>query len=58
MFPAFFRRNGDLPEELATHIEERVADLVESGVPEHEARQRAHREFGNHTKYLERSREV
>jgi predicted permease len=58
MIRDFFRRGRELPEELSAHIEERVADLVESGVPEQEARQQARREFGNPTRYLERSREV
>src|ERR1700674_560443 len=58
MIPEFFRRGRELPEELSAHIEERVADLVESGVPEREAREQARREFGNQTRYLERSREV
>ena len=45
-------------EEVAAHIEEKVADLVEAGVPEQEARHRAAREFGNAMLIAETSREV
>jgi predicted permease len=45
-------------EEVAAHIEEKVADLVEAGVPEQEARHQAAREFGNAMLIAESSREV
>ncbi len=53
-----FRRNRELAEEVESHIQERVADLVESGVPEREARSRAKREFGNPTLVAEASRDA
>ena len=43
------RMQRDLAEEVNAHIEERVDDLVESGMPEQEARLQARREFGNAT---------
>jgi len=58
MIPDFFRRHRELADELSAHIEERIADLVEAGVPAEEARQQARREFGNATRYVETSREV
>jgi putative ABC transport system permease protein len=44
--------------EVAAHIEEKVADLVEAGMSEPEARHKAAREFGNATLIAETSREV
>ena len=44
--------------ELEAHIEEKTADLMDSGVPETEARQRARREFGNAALIAEDSRAV
>ena len=44
--------------EVAAHIEEKVADLVEAGMSEQEARQQAAREFGNAMLIAEQSREV
>jgi predicted permease len=52
-----FRRR-ELADEIQSHIEERISDLMDEGVPEKEARERAHREFGNPTLVLETSREV
>ncbi len=52
------KHDRELNEEIAAHIEEKVAELVESGLPEAEARQRARREFGNATLVAEKSREV
>jgi putative ABC transport system permease protein len=52
------RVRADASEEVAAHIEEKVADLVEAGVSEQEARHRAAREFGNAMLITERSREV
>jgi putative ABC transport system permease protein len=55
-----FRRRLDreLAQELEAHLEEKVADLIESGVSEPEARDQAKREFGNAICYREISREV
>jgi predicted permease len=44
--------------DIEAHLEEKVADLVEPGVPEPEARARASREFGNILLVTEASREV
>ncbi len=52
------RMRRDLAEEIDSHIAERIADLVESGVPEPEARNRACREFGNATRMAEEGRAV
>ncbi len=41
------RIRRSIAEELAAHLEEKTAALVESGLPEAEARLRARREFGN-----------
>jgi predicted permease len=56
-----FGRRGadhDLAREIASHIAERVDDLIEDGWSEADARAQAHREFGNRTLQIERSREV
>jgi putative ABC transport system permease protein len=52
------RRSRELAEEIQSHIDERTSELTEQGVPEKEARERARREFGNPTLFLETSREV
>ncbi len=52
------RIKRELAEEVESHIEERIADLREAGMREHEARQKARREFGNATLYTEIGREV
>ena len=39
-------READLERELSFHIEERIADMVRSGVSEHDARRRVRLEFG------------
>src|SRR5713226_1778628 len=56
----FFRRRADheLAQEMESHLEERVADLTDSGMSEQEARYQARREFGNVVLYTEISREV
>src|SRR5713226_303703 len=56
----FFRRRADheLAQEMESHLEERVADLTDSGMSEREARYQARREFGNVVLYTEISREV
>jgi putative ABC transport system permease protein len=57
-FRNFFRRDRDLAQELEAHLEEKIADLIESGVPEPEAREQAKREFGNPIVYREISQDV
>jgi predicted permease len=55
-----FRRRcyAELADSIREHLEERVEDLVDEGVPREEAERRARREFGNVTLAEERSREV
>jgi putative ABC transport system permease protein len=48
----------DLTDEIHSHIEERIDDLIESGVPRDEARSRALREFGNPAQYGENGWDV
>ena len=43
---------------IEEHLEEKVADLMDLGLPRKEAEQRARREFGNPALIEERSREV
>src|SRR5215467_6513685 len=52
------RVDSELAQEVESHLEEKVADLMEGGMPEREAREKANREFGNMTLYREISREV
>lgn len=52
------RLNRELAQEVESHLEEKVADLMEAGMPEPEALAQARREFGNITLYKETSREV
>ncbi|HEX5235435.1 MAG TPA: ABC transporter permease [Silvibacterium sp.] len=52
------RRYDDLSVSIQEHIEERVDELMEEGVPRKEAEQAARRAFGNTTLTEERSREV
>ncbi len=52
------KRDRELNQEIAAHMEEKAAELMESGVPEAEAHVRARREFGNTTLYAEESRDV
>lgn len=49
---------SDLSEEIRQHIEEKVDDLVQQGVPREEAVAAARREFGNVTLVEERGRDV
>lgn len=51
------RLRREAAEEVASHLEERVDDLVECGLSEAEARQQAKREFGNVARIAEQSRE-
>ncbi len=48
----------DLAEEMAEHLREKIAGLVEEGWSEAEAREKARRQFGNLTGLQERSREI
>jgi putative ABC transport system permease protein len=56
----FSRRGlyGDLSEEIREHLEEKIEELVASGMSRKEARYAARREFGNVTFTEEDSREV
>jgi len=60
-FQRFFsrhRRYDDLSVSIQEHLDERIEELMESGLPPKEAAQKARREFGNVTAIAERSREV
>jgi hypothetical protein len=52
------RVDRELAQEVDAHLGEKIADLMDSGVPEQEARQKARREFGNVALYRQDSREV
>ena len=52
------RVDRELVQEVESHLEERMADLMDSGMPEQEARQKARQEFGNVAGCTESSREV
>jgi len=52
------RRYRDLSVSVEEHLEEKVDELVESGMPREEAERAAKREFGNVALIRERSREV
>jgi putative ABC transport system permease protein len=52
------RRYNELSESIQEHLEEKVADLRESGMTREEAEYTVRREFGNVTLIEERSREV
>src|SRR5580700_3713816 len=52
------RMRREAEEDIQAHLEEKVADLVEAGVPEPEARAQASREFGNILLVTEASQEV
>jgi putative ABC transport system permease protein len=60
-FKKFFSRRQiyrDLSEEIQQHLQEKIEELVASGMGRDEATQRAKREFGNAVLLEERSREV
>ena len=60
-FKKFFSRRQiyrDLSEEIQQHLEEKIEELVASGMGRDEATQRAKHEFGNAVLFEERSREV
>ncbi len=48
----------DVADEIEAHIEEKAAGLMDSGIPEREAREWARREFGNTARVSENSRAV
>jgi predicted permease len=52
------RRYRELAESVREHVEERVAELMDEGMPRVEAEFRARKEFGNMTLIEQRSREV
>ncbi|HKE28826.1 MAG TPA: ABC transporter permease [Bryobacteraceae bacterium] len=52
------RMRGELAAELESHIEEKVVDLMEAGMPERDARQKALRDFGNAAFYADVGRDV
>lgn len=52
------KQRGEAAWEIQTHIEERIDELVESGMAKAEAAQQANREFGNAMLLIESSREV
>jgi predicted permease len=56
----FIRRHryNDLSVSIREHMEEKIEELVEGGMPRAQAEQAARREFGNVTLMEERSREV
>ncbi|HEX3743524.1 MAG TPA: ABC transporter permease [Bryobacteraceae bacterium] len=57
----FFRPDGlqrDLHRELAFHVAERAEELRQSGMSEPEADRAAHRQFGNLTAQIERTRDM
>jgi len=58
--PLFTRRHlyNDLSEEIHAHLEEKIDELVASGMPRKEATAAARREFGNMTLVEDDSREV
>src|SRR5580704_5820724 len=48
----------DLQKELAFHVAERAEELQQSGMSEAEAERAAHRQFGNLTLQVERTRDM
>jgi hypothetical protein len=52
------RRYDELSATIHEHLEEKIADLMDNGMPREEAERTARREFGNLTLIEERSREV
>src|SRR5260370_2731782 len=60
-FKQFFSRRhlfNDLSEEIQAHLEEKIEELIASGIPRKEATASARREFGNVTLVQEDSRAV
>ena len=52
------RRYDELSQSIQEHLEEKIADLVDSDMPREEAERTARREFGNVTLVEQHSREV
>ena len=52
------RRREDLAISIQEHLEEKIEELMEGGLPRKEAERAARRQFGNVTSIEERSREV
>jgi predicted permease len=52
------RQYRDLSDEMAEHLQEKVEEMISSGMPRHEAEAAARRQFGNPLLLEERSREV
>src|SRR5439155_23530659 len=52
------QRERDAAEEIESHIEERIAELEEAGIPREQAAHEARREFGNATIITEDSRAI
>jgi predicted permease len=52
------RQYRDLADEMAEHLQEKVEELISSGMPRHEAEAAARRQFGNALLLEERGREV
>ncbi len=51
------RFDRDLKAEIEAHVEEKIDDYVENGIPRDEARTLSLRQFGNRTRAAETSRE-
>jgi len=61
LFSRFFFRNrryDDISVSIQEHLDERIDELMEAGMPRAEAERTARRDFGNVTLLQERSREV
>ena len=52
------QRERDAAEEIASHLEERIAELEEAGIPREQAAHQTRREFGNAALVTEDSRAV
>ena len=52
------RRYNELSESIREHLDEKIADLVDRGMPREQAVHAARRAFGNATLIEQRSREV
>ena len=52
------RQYRDLSDEMAEHLQEKIEELISSGMPRHEAEAAARRQFGNALLLEEHSREV
>jgi hypothetical protein len=52
------RRYDELSESIREHLDEKIADLMDRGMPQKQAENAARREFGNVTLIEQRSREV